>query len=343
MPSRDRRIVDDSLSGAAALDRAAIAHIANPHLRRMRTLPLRYPTLRALETPNPFTALVILAGVIGQLAFAVWAVQLPTIWSLLLAYCIGAFTSHALLVLIHEGTHDHVFRRPALNMLASIVANIPLVVPVAIHLRVHHLQHHWQLGNRELDGDLPSQAEIRWASRSRLHRVLWIIACPGLMIVRSTRLPPVSSERGWRALNVAVQVTATAAIVASAGWSAVGFLLLCLYFGTSLHPLGARWLQDHYLFAADQATTSYYGCINAVAFNIGYHNEHHDWPRVPWNRLPSVRCVAADWYGSLRPHKSWTRLLLRFLFDPRCGLDRRYSYSTTATDRAGTLPIAAAE
>ena len=86
-------------------------------------------------------------------------------------------------------------------------------------------------------------------------------------------------------------------------------------FSVGLHPVGARWIQEHYLVHSPQETYSYYGPLNRVAFNVGYHNEHHDFPSIPWNRLPAVRSLAARQYDSLVAHRSWTRLLLRFLFD----------------------------
>jgi len=94
---------------------------------------------------------------------------------------------------------------------------------------------------------------------------------------------------------------------------------MSLFFSVGLHPLGARWIQRHYLTAAgesaDQETFSYYGKLNVVAFNVGYHNEHHDFPSVPWNRLPRIRAVAPEAYRSLASHRSWARLLVRFLVD----------------------------
>ncbi len=60
-----------------------------------------------------------------------------------------------------------------------------------------------------------------------------------------------------------------------------------------------------------------------VAFNVGYHNEHHDLMMVAWSRLPRVRAAAPEFYAPLHAHRSWTRLLLRFIFDPRLSLHSR--------------------
>ena len=53
--------------------------------------------------------------------------------------------------------------------------------------------------------------------------------------------------------------------------------------------------------------------MNVFALNVGYHNEHHDLMTVPWARLPEVRRQAPEFYEPLEAHRSWTRLLLRFL------------------------------
>jgi sphingolipid delta-4 desaturase len=87
--------------------------------------------------------------------------------------------------------------------------------------------------------------------------------------------------------------------------------------------LGARWIQEHYLTSGEQETYSYYGVFNKLAFNVGYHNEHHDFPSVPWNRLPQIRKDAPEFYDTLVYHTSWTKLFFRFLFDKEISLYSR--------------------
>src|SRR5207248_2767946 len=89
-----------------------------------------------------------------------------------------------------------------------------------------------------------------------------------------------------------------------------------------LHPLGARWIQEHFAMNPGQETYSYYGPLNKVSFNVGYHNEHHDLMTIPWSRLPEVRRIAPEFYEGLHAYHSWTKLLVQFLTDPNITLFR---------------------
>lgn len=37
-----------------------------------------------------------------------------------------------------------------------------------------------------------------------------------------------------------------------------------------------------------QETYSYYGSMNQLTYNVGFHNEHHDFPQIPHTRLYRV-------------------------------------------------------
>jgi sphingolipid delta-4 desaturase len=77
------------------------------------------------------------------------------------------------------------------------------------------------------------------------------------------------------------------------------------------------------MFREGQETYSYYGLLNRLSFNMGYHNEHHDFPHVPWSRLPAVRAAAPEFYDHLYYHRSWTRLLLYIVFSREFRLHNR--------------------
>ena len=51
---------------------------------------------------------------------------------------------------------------------------------------------------------------------------------------------------------------------------------------------------------ACQPTMSTYGLLTSLAcLNLNYHVEHHDFPAVPWSRLPAVKAAAPEYYDHL--------------------------------------------
>jgi sphingolipid delta-4 desaturase len=50
----------------------------------------------------------------------------------IVSYVVGAFATHALLVLVHECAHNLVFERRSLNRLAGILAGLPTVLVNAV-------------------------------------------------------------------------------------------------------------------------------------------------------------------------------------------------------------------
>ena len=74
--------------------------------------------------------------------------------------------------------------------------------------------------------------------------------------------------------------------------------------------------------------------------NIGYHNEHHDFPFVPWNRLPRLKAIVPEVYDVLPSHRSWFKLWLRFLTDPRLSLFSRVARDGRLNLRREPMPKA---
>jgi sphingolipid delta-4 desaturase len=235
----------------------------------------------------------------------------------------GAFLDHTLWVLIHECSHNLVFRRASWNRITAIIANFPHVLPSAISFQTYHLKHHAFQGVYELDADIPSRWEARLVGHSPLGKALWLLFFPIFQVTRTPRLREIPLLGPWVFVNIGAQLAYDAAVWLVLGPKAFLYLAVSFFFSVGLHPLGARWIQEHYLVFEGQETSSYYGPLNAVALNVGHHNEHHDFPSVPWNRLPAIRRAAPEVYDALRFHRSWTLLLLRFVFDRRLSLFSR--------------------
>jgi sphingolipid delta-4 desaturase len=243
---------------------------------------------------------------------------------LLVAYCVGAFANHALFVMIHECTHNLLFKRKSWNQAAAIFSNLPHTLPSAISFARYHIKHHAFQGIHELDADLPDYWEAKLINHSIFGKALWLLFFPIFQAIRTVRLKEIKPIDGWIVANWIAQIAFDVAIWVLLGPKAFFFLLFSFFFSVGLHPLGARWIQEHYLVLDEkQETYSYYGPLNAMAFNVGFHNEHHDFPSVPWNKLPALKRKAPEYYDALRSHRSWTALFFRFLFDKNISLYMR--------------------
>lgn len=294
-----------------------------PHLERARAILKAHPEIKALCGHTPVTALFVLGLVAAQVGLA-FALRDAPWWALLLtAWFVGAFLSHGLWVLIHECTHNLVFKAPPANALLQMFANLPILFPAAISFRKYHLIHHRYQGDLELDADLASPGEAKFVGNTFFGKAFWMLNFWAFQALRVQRLKRIPFLDGWYVANFALQIAFIAGSWALMGPRAVVYMFLASIFAIGLHPVGARWIQEHYLVKPDQETYSYYGPLNLVAFNVGYHNEHHDVMRVPWLRLPQVRKLAPEFYDTLHWHPSWVKLWLQFLFDPNLSLYSR--------------------
>lgn len=63
-------------------------------------------------------------------------------------------------------------------------------------------------------------------------------------------------------------------------------------------------------------STSYvhsYGPLNILCYNVGLHQEHHDFPAIPWTRLWKLKALAPEFYDVLPSHSSWPGVTWRFI------------------------------
>ncbi len=286
------------------------------------------PEVRRLFGPSPETALIASGVVAGQFGLA-WTVADAPWWLLLgAAYAIGAFLAHYLNVVIHECSHNLVFRSTPLNKALGILVNLPSVLPSAIPFRHYHLLHHRFLGCPGLDADVPLGWEVALVGRSRLGKLLWVLAQPFTYAI----LNPLAVRQriavdGWLVANCMVVIAASSAVAFWLGPAALGYLGLSVYFAVGPHPTGAHILQEHIIFDGDYETASYYGPINAISINHGLHVEHHDFPNIPGSRLSKLRQLAPRSYAALFHHRSRLETLWRFIMDPRVGLDTRFVHT----------------
>lgn len=294
-----------------------------PHKERTKAILKSHPEVRELIGRNPLSFLIILFVVSLQIAIAFFIKDQPWWLVLIIAYLIGAFANHACFVLIHEAAHNLIFKNRNLNYIAGIIADIPNVLPSSVSFRSYHLKHHSHQGDYFMDADLASRWEARLISNTLPGKSFWELMFPFFQAFRTPRLKAIKFMNFWTAVNWIVVFGFDAAVLIFAGPVAFLYFVFSFFLSIGFHPLGARWIQEHFLVAPPQETYSYYGPLNIPALNVGYHNEHHDFPSVPWNKLPAVKAAAPEFYDTLVYHKSWVRLWLTFLTDPGLSLYSR--------------------
>lgn len=307
---------------------------AEPHIERCREILKKYPQIKKLMGRNPNTIWYAI-GIVGlQIAVAFLVKDLAWYWVLAVAWCVGAFANHALFVLIHEFTHNMVFKSRLANLWAGIMCDLPNAFPSSAGFRKYHLKHHAFQGHYEIDADIPSKWEATMIGNGFIGKSLWLLFFPVFQALRPPRLKEISFNNKWIWINLATLIAFDLAVWFLVGPYALLYFVASFFFSVGLHPLGGRWIQEHYLVASPQETYSYYGPLNKLAFNVGFHNEHHDFSYVPWNNLPKVKEIAPEYYDSLVSHNSWGALTWQFLTDSNLSL-----FSRTLRDDKGGLKV----
>lgn len=237
----------------------------------------------------------------------------------LVAYTIGGVINHALLLALHEISHNLAFghARPLHNRIFSLIANFPIGVPCAISFKKYHLEHHRYQGDEELDVDLPTQFEAQMFFNTAT-KFVWVVLQPFFYSLRPMFVNP-KNPLPLEIVNMVLQFSVDALVVHYWGGKSLAFMIASSLLGMGLHPVAGHFISEHYMFAKGYETYSYYGPLNYVTFNVGYHNEHHDFPSVPGSRLPMVKEIASEYYKDLPQHNSWTRVLYEFITDPAIG------------------------
>ena len=146
-----------------------------PHLDRTRRILETHPEVRSLFGYTPIS-FVYLCGVVAlQIALA-GLVSGEAFWvQLLSAFFIGAFANHSMFVMIHEATHNLIFKSTIANYWAGMIANLPIVFPSAIGFRRFHLLHHRYQGEMDKDADLAGPKEAAWVGNSTVRKAIWFL------------------------------------------------------------------------------------------------------------------------------------------------------------------------
>ncbi|KAL9643806.1 hypothetical protein ABK040_013284 [Willaertia magna] len=283
-----------------------------PHLRRKYEILQKHPEIKELFGFDPATKWQCIANVLIQLIVcylvkdASWWIFLPV------AYVIGGSINHSCSVALHEITHGLCFDKLEYNYYFAMFTNLPLGIPSAMTFKRYHTDHHLYQGVPGYDTDVPTALEGKYI-RTPLAKALHIAFMSLFYGVKPLIVAP-KPPCMWEIIGAVFQLTFNAIIVFFWGWNAMLYFILCTFLGLGLHPLSGHFLSEHWVTHQGQETYSYYGPANWFMFNVGYHNEHHDFPRIPAPKLPLLRKIAPEYYETLAYVESWTSVILNYIF-----------------------------
>ncbi|KAF6744876.1 dihydroceramide delta(4)-desaturase [Ephemerocybe angulata] len=295
-----------------------------PHRTRRMAIMKAHPEVTKLMGHEPLTKWVVLFVVSLQIATAL-SLRHTSPWSpwfILAAYVIGGTANHNLFLAIHEITHNLAFKRIAPNKLLAIFANLPIGIPYSAAFKGYHIEHHKFQGQDGIDTDLPTRLELL-VLNNVFGKVFFATFQILFYALRPTFVRAQTLTK-WHILNILAQVIFDYVLVKTFGVRPLIYFIMSSFFAGSLHPCAGHFIAEHYLWdGLEQETFSYYGPLNILAYNVGYHNEHHDFPSVAWTRLPALRALAPEFYDNIPSHASWPMVLVNFIRDKEVGIYAR--------------------
>ncbi|KAM3164453.1 Sphingolipid 4-desaturase [Lachancea thermotolerans] len=325
-----------------------------PHAIRRHAILKSHPQVKKLMGHEPRTKFIVFGVVALQctVAYLLRNTHPLSLKFWLCAYVIGATANQNIFLAIHELSHNLAFRKPLHNKLFSVFTNTPIGVPYAASFAPYHQLHHKFLGDEVYDTDIPTKFEALVLSNvlGKAFFATFQIFFYALRPMFVTSIP----MSLLHLLNVVYQFTFDYVWIHSFGWKSFMYFLISSFLAGSLHPCSGHFIAEHYLLNLEEAlaggklalkhtpaedeeihstdkskisradvefqhryaleTFSYYGILNVFTWNVGLHNEHHDFPFVPWSRLWELNRMCPEYYQDLPKHDSWCKVLWNFVF-----------------------------
>ncbi|XP_003747637.1 sphingolipid delta(4)-desaturase DES1 [Galendromus occidentalis] len=291
-----------------------------PHATRRKEILKKYPEIKKLMHHDARFKWIVSGLVLIQVLMCVLLANASWQTCLLLGYLFGGVINHALMLAVHETAHNQAFGQTSAlpNRLFGMFANLPIGIPMSISFRKYHLEHHRYQGDERLDTDIPTEIEARLFNRT-FSKAIWICFQSCFYAIRPLVVYP-KSPSYLEYINLCVQLVFDLLIFHFCGGKVLFiYIILGSLLAMGPHPVAGHFISEHYMFLKGHETYSYYGPLNYVTFNVGYHMEHHDFPSVPFSRLPEVRRIAPEYYDTLPHHMSWTKVIWDFITDPEIG------------------------
>jgi sphingolipid 4-desaturase/C4-monooxygenase len=292
----------------------------DPHLGRHKEILKAHPEIASLYGSDLRLLPCVLAIMIAQVSLAVYARRLNAGMWLLLAYAIGGTLTHWLSLGNHELSHNLCFKKPLGNKMLGMAVNLAQGIPSFSNFCKYHLEHHYNMGSRshdKIDVDIPSDWETR-VFNARWKKVIWVFLQPLFYGIRPLFMNP-KPHTLEDTVNMVTTIGFDVFLMYTYGYKVPLFNIVSTLLGMGIHPVAGHFIAEHYTLTPGQETYSYYGPLNLLAFNVGYHNEHHDFPRISGFSLPRVKETAPEYYDNLACYHSWTKVIYDYIMRPDIG------------------------
>eukprot|EP01138_Halocafeteria_seosinensis_P010481 gb/GECG01010701.1/.p1 GENE.gb/GECG01010701.1/~~gb/GECG01010701.1/.p1 ORF type:complete len:378 (+),score=35.49 gb/GECG01010701.1/:1-1134(+) len=303
-------------TGEATASSAEVAdfewsYTEEPHATRRKEILQHHPEVKKLFGIDPNIKWKVFFAVSVQILLASVIHEAPW-WALtVVAYTIGGTINHSMTLGMHEISHNLAFRKILYNRILGIIANLPFGIPAFVSFKRYHMEHHKYQGEDGVDTDVPTTMEGHFFV-TPLRKLVWCFLQPLFYALRPMTIVPKKPGK-MEGINFLCQFLFNAAIVYFFGVKSLVYLIISTLLGMGFHPMAGHFIAEHYTFIKSQETYSYYGPLNWFSFNVGYHNEHHDFPNIPGSRLPELRKIAPEYYDVLPYHSGWMKVILDYI------------------------------
>jgi len=282
-----------------------------PHAIRRKEILAKYPAVKDLFGYDSNSKYFVVTCMAFQFGMALLCRNAPWWLVFVVSYAVGGFAAHSLFLALHEISHGLMFEKAVSNKLFGCFANTATAIPHFSMFQRYHMEHHQFQGVNGWDVDVPTILEAQFFS-SRLLKALFVFLQPAAYAIRPLCVKPKDPGR-WEVINWGSCFLTSSLLCFFFGFKPLAYLMLSGILGSGLHPIAGHFIAEHYVFVPGQETYSYYGPLNWLCYNVGYHNEHHDFPRIPGSRLPKLKAMVPEYYDNLPCYTSWAKVLWDFI------------------------------
>uniref|UniRef100_A0A915K4E1 Fatty acid desaturase domain-containing protein n=1 Tax=Romanomermis culicivorax TaxID=13658 RepID=A0A915K4E1_ROMCU len=222
-----------------------------------------------------------------QFLLAYWAhCQVDSLSRFSINCFVGNWTASILLFHMHEAAHGTIFGPNSVfkNRLFGFILNLGVGVPFFSFFKKHHKNHHKYIGDQILDAEYPSELEAKIFPNNFAGKFCWLIFQPFIYTIRTPFLLLKYPQWWWDLEEYAnlIFVTLYAALCLVSGYPYFwGHCALSALAASCSNIFGYWGIMSHTEFFPMRETFSYYGYLNNIFMNFGYHMEHHDFPNIP--------------------------------------------------------------